>query len=295
MENNLFLLDSGGFTLYNKYVKKNHSIGTRIVNRRQLDYSFYRTKQFTEYREAYIRFVKKNDKYLSGYINLDVINNAEMTYQSQKYMERRGCHPIPVFHIVNDIKWLKRYLEEGHKYICLASISPDRFSVVAPTLNEVWSNVLTDDEGMPLIKIHGLACTSWDLLMNYPWYSVDSAAWVKRAAFGGVYFPRKKNNKFSFEIAPIGLSVSDKSPNRKTGRRHISTISKMERGLVEEWLEIINVPMGGVHKGKTISGIINDYECRMKANLFYFQALSDSLPKWPWALKSSLLKEGLFE
>jgi len=174
VENNLFLLDSGGFTLYNKYVKKNHSIGTRIVNRRQLDYSFYRTKQFTEYREAYIRFVKKNDKYLSGYINLDVINNAEMTYQSQKYMERRGCHPIPVFHIVNDIKWLKRYLEEGHKYICLASISPDRFSVVAPTLNEVWSNVLTDDEGMLLIKIHGLACTSWDLLMNYPWYSVDS-------------------------------------------------------------------------------------------------------------------------
>lgn len=296
----------GGFNLFpsqeppNKFMKiakrgERHGPGTHLINRRKLDYSFYKTKEFKEFREAYIKFVKKNDKYMFGYINLDVINNAEMTYQSQKYMEERGCHPFPVFHIGNDIKWLKRYLDEGYKFICLGGISPDRFSTVAPTLNEIWSKVLTDDKGLPLVKIHGLACTSYDLLINYPWYSVDSASWLKSAVWGAIYVPRKKNNKFSFAVPPFGMAVSNESPRKKIGRRHLDTISKAEREHIEEWLKIINVPIGGIYKGKEISGIINDYEYRMMANLFYFQALSDSLPRWPWAFESTIPKKGLFE
>jgi len=269
-----------------------HGPGTHFINRVSLDFTYYKTNEFRKFRDSYIRFIKKHSKYLYAYINLDVINNAEESYKSLKYMESKGCHPLPVFHIGNDVKWLKRYIKEGYQIICIGGISPNRFSIVQPILDEIWLNVLTDSKGMPIVKAHGLACTSYDLLTRYPWWGVDSASWTKMGGWGGIYIPRKKEGEFGFDKSPFALAVSNESPRIKIGRKHFYTISKRERDHVKEWLNTINVPVGSIKKGIQKPGVTNDYQSRMRANLFYFQALSNSLPKWPWALRFH--REGLF-
>jgi len=287
------IMDSGATFLYNKYIKKETqgAPGTYIRDKRNIDFSFYKTKIFKRFRESYIRFVKKNDKYLYAYVNMDVINNAEESYKSLKYMERKGCHPLPVFHLGNDESWLERYVEEGYKFICIGGITPNPYTTLKPVLDRIWKDILTDEQGMPKVKVHGLACTSYQLLVRYPWYSVDSATWTKLGAWGGIYIPRKVDGVFDFNKKPFGIKVSKESPSKKRRNIHIDTVVGMANTHIEEWLNHINVPIGN----KDVKGIINDYECRMRANLLFFQALSNFLPKWPWAFDIKSVRERLIQ
>lgn len=282
------VMDSGATYIYQKYVSKNTkgAPGTYFKDKKKIDFSFYKTKIFKDFREAYIKFVKKNDKYLFAYVNMDVINNAEESYKSLKYMEDRGCHPLPVFHLGNDPKWLERYVEEGYKFICIGGITPNPYVSLKPILDRLWSNILTDSKGMPLVKIHGLACTSFQLLKRYPWFSVDSATWTKLGAWGGIYVPRKVGEKFSFDKRPFGIQVSEKSSAIGASGMHALTLFQAEREHVQEWLDFIGVPFGSAKE----LGVLNDYQCRMKANLLFFQMLSEYLPKWPWPFKSKIRK-----
>ncbi len=283
------IMDSGATFLYNKYVKKDTQgpPGTHIKDKKNIDFSFYKTNTFKDFREAYIKFVKRYDKYLFAYVNMDLINNAEGSYESLKYMEKRGCHPLPVFHLGNDEKWLRRYVEEGYKFICIGGITPNPFTILKPALDRIWKDILTDKQGMPKVKVHGLACTAYPLLIRYPWYSIDSATWTKLGAWGGIYVPRKINGIFDFNKKPFGIKVSDVSSKiKKYQRSHLFNTTKLEGSHIREWLNLIKIPMGGEDK----KGVINDYECRMKANLLFYQALSDFLPKWPWAFNFSVRK-----
>ncbi len=279
------IMDSGATFLYNKHIKKDTkgAPGTAMKDKRNLDFSFYESDVFLDFREAYIKFVRKYDKYLLAYVNMDWINNAEGSYKSLKYMESKGCHPLPVFHLGNDIKWLKRYVDEDYKFICIGGITPNPYEVLKPILDRIWSDVLTDANKMPLVKVHGLACTGYRLLKRYPWYSVDSTTWTKLGAWGGIYVPQKRGGKFGFDETPYGIQVSERSSSVGNREQHLYTIAEMSKGIIEEWLELINIPMGN----KKIKGVTNDYECRMTANLRFYDMLSKSLPKWPWPLPFS--------
>jgi hypothetical protein len=319
MNKSMLILDSGAVSLYNKFVKveNNGVAGVSFKGRASKDYSYYTSKAFADYRDTYIKFVKENDKYLSGYINLDVMYNAEESYKSLKYMESKGCHPLPVFHIGNSTKWLEKYIEEGYKFICLGGVSPNPFPVVKPILDKIWANILTNSQGLPLVKVHGLACTSFRLLSTYPWYSVDSASWTKLAAYGGIYAPRKRNGKFDFTVNPFAVAVSEDSSKITDRGAHFSTKPLIEQKHILEWLELCGVPFGTERKKKKIIainhqkgkgffsysskeesevkegkilGVCNDYQSRMKINLYYFQALCDSLPKYPWVFKKGIKK-----
>ncbi len=310
------ILDSGATFLYNKYVKKatKGAPGTYIKDKKKIDFSFYDGDIFKEFREGYIKFVKKNDKYLYAYVNMDMINNAEGSYKSLKYMEKRGCHPLPVFHLGNDTEWLERYVKEGYKFICIGGITPNPYTTLKPVLDRIWKNILTDGQGMPIVKVHGLACTAYQLLIRYPWYSVDSATWIKLGAWGGIYVPRKIGGVFDFNKKPFGIQVSEKSSSLGKSGAHLNTMVEGESTHIEEWLRFIDIPLGDVriperlinrpsliplstkihYKEDAKIGVVNDYEYRMKANLLFYQALCDFLPKWPWAFAPTLRK-GLFQ
>lgn len=96
-------MDCGATTLYNKYVKKSTkgALCTYFKDKRDIDFSFYHTQKFNDIRDAYIKFVKKNDEHLFAYVNMDIINHAEGSYDSLKYMESRGCKPVPVYHLTD--------------------------------------------------------------------------------------------------------------------------------------------------------------------------------------------------
>lgn len=268
--------------------------GRVFGDRKRDDYAFYDTKEFTDFRDAYIKYVKKNDRHFSGYINLDVINNAQASYDSLKYMEKKGCHPLPVFHLGEDLKWLERYIKEGYKFICMGGITPNRFEVVRDDLDFIWDTMLTDKNGRPIIQMHGLAATSWPLLTRYPWWSVDSTSWRKAAAFGKIFIPHRRKGRADFSVPPYILGISKDSPTKDKQAAHFDSITNMEKEIILAWFKEIGMPLGKVDKkGEMVEwGVYSHHNARSVANMKYYAALTNSLPEWPWAFKTTR-KKGL--
>nr|MCU0734823.1 hypothetical protein [Methylotetracoccus sp.] len=112
----------------------------------------------------------------------------------------------PVWHVREPEHWLERYLEEGHDYIFIGGMVPETNSWLLERLDDVFNRVLTDDEGRPRAKYHGFGVTAWSLLFRYPWYSVDSTAYLIRAAYGMVVAPM--GDRF------VDITISSESPRR---------------------------------------------------------------------------------
>ena len=73
--------------------------------------------------KEYIKFIKKYEKYIDVYANLDVIGDPEATYKNQKIMEKAGLKPLPCFHYGEDWSWLEKYIKE-YSYIALGGMVP---------------------------------------------------------------------------------------------------------------------------------------------------------------------------
>lgn len=120
--------------------------------------------------DEYIEFIKKYKKYLEVYANLDVIGSAEETYHNQKYMEKKGLNPLPVFHLQDDFDWLEKYIAEGYDYIGIGGIAgKSTIGSRMHFLDRVW-NRLTDHSGFPTMRVHGFGMTAVNLIVKYPWY-----------------------------------------------------------------------------------------------------------------------------
>jgi len=111
-------LDSGAFSLYSKYYNQTITTGQKNKNFGK----YYMDKTFIDYRDQYILFIKENKKFIDHYANLDIIGDASKTYEMQKYLEKQGLSPLPVYHFGEDIKWLNKYIAEGYDYICLGGV-----------------------------------------------------------------------------------------------------------------------------------------------------------------------------
>jgi hypothetical protein len=143
LQGNSIFLDSGAFSAYAK--------GSCIA------------------MEDYCSFIKTHE--IAHHANLDVIGDPAASWANFKEMSSRGLDPLPVFHLGSPEKWLLRYLELSDR-IALGGM------VKAPGLNKwldgVWNLI---DKYNPKVKIHGFGLTALDLLLQYPWDSIDSSAY----------------------------------------------------------------------------------------------------------------------
>lgn len=285
-----FFLDSGAHSIYSREViAANHRNG----------YAFYETDEFRAYVDNYAAFIKRFGWAIDYYANVDAIFHPELTYKTQRYMEQHhGLKPVPVVHFGTPLKWLQKYLDDGHEFIGLGGlgqeVTKDEYYAWA---DKVFSLLCPASNGRkPIARTHGFAMTSWELMRRYPWWSVDSASWIKAASYGMIYVPRKLNGEYSMEVRPYSISVSNKSPSMKDRGKHVLSLSAGERKVVEEWLERIEVPLGKFDPktGDEIDrGALTHHKPRARANLLYFQMLSDSLPKYPWAFRVDA-RQGFF-
>lgn len=154
---------------------------------------------------------------------LDGIGNDLLTYQNQKYMERRGATPLPCFHFGEDARYLDYYVA-NYPYITLGGMAHNQ-AVVMQWLDRVWNNNILDGAGRPRCKVHAFGVTSVPLMERYPWHSVDSSSWIQAASFGSIY---------TAKYGPI--AVSSKSPSRHDVGRHITTLTPIEREAVTQML-----------------------------------------------------------
>jgi hypothetical protein len=305
------------FTFYKKRMKN-------MQNNKKIDlfldsgaYSAF-TKNVKIDINEYITFIKENEDVIDVYSNLDVISSAEGTWRNQIKMEKVGLHPLPVYHYGEDISWLQKYLDRGYDYMSLGGMVPISTADLRPWLDNLFSKYLTDEKGIPFIKIHGFGLTSLSLLFRYPWYSVDSTSWVMTSRMGGIQMPRWKGGEWCYDENSWKISVSNKSPSQKDAGAHFTTMTVKEKELVLKYIEEKGYCMGSstfriekegyvlqdderwaekktkgpreVEKIEVV-GLCNDYKLRDELNIIYYLDLEKSIPEWPWAFK---IKRGGF-
>ncbi len=235
--------------------------------------------------EDYILFIKKNQKFLENYINLDVIGSAELSWKNQEYIESKGLKPLPVFHPGDDWKYLERCLEE-YDHFCIGGIADTPTNARRVPFLDKCFRMICDKDGIPKSKIHGLGVTSPVLLRRYPFYSVDSTSWLMSGATGVIIIPHKRNGKYVYDIDPFKIAASSGSNATGSGQ-HYDTASDSKRKLVDEYLKHKGYIMGGadIAKEDEGSGLYTNHYLRMKLNAEFFRDFMESLPDYPWPFK----------
>jgi hypothetical protein len=149
-------LDSGGFSAFTRGVRINI--------------------------DEYIDFIKKYRDKLEVYAVLDAIGDAKETMKNQEYMERKGVSPLPVFHIGSDYKILKRMVKK-YDYIALGGLVrySSRSKTLKAFLDRCFSIIKLNS------KVHGFGMTGMWVLDRYPFYSVDSTAWLGGSMRAEIY------------------------------------------------------------------------------------------------------------
>lgn len=271
--------------------------------------------------QEYIQFIKDHQDIIDVYANLDVIGEAEGTYQNQKIMENAGLNPMPVFHQGEPEKYLRRYLR-NNSYIGLGGMVGTSAISLSPWLDRLFSEYLTDSQGFPKVKVHGFGLTSLKLMLRYPWYSVDSTSWVTTSRMGSIYIPRYRNGKWIYDENSWKVAVSNRSPDKKEAGKHIETLSPKQKEIILDYIynkgyklgksEFKKVPAdykpqegerwaekkAEIKKGQRLlevieeDGISNRYQLRDEMNIIYFLDLEKSMPEWPWPFKVKV-KKGL--
>ena len=155
--------------------------------------------------QEYIKFIKENIEYLTIYANLDCIGDAEASLKNQKIMEEAGLHPIPCYHMNEEEKYLRYYLD-NYEYIALGGMVGASKKDLGPWLDWCWDKICTAPSYLPTHKVHAFGMTSHDLMVRYPWYSVDSTSWVMTGRFGAVYVPKKKSGRYDYSGSSVWSS-----------------------------------------------------------------------------------------
>jgi hypothetical protein len=190
-------LDSGAFSA--------HTLGVKMDLRK-----------YVEFIKKNLDIIRKEDDALMASV-LDGIGDPLKTWQNQLAMEDLGVRPLPCFHFGEDSRYLDWYVQR-YSYITLGGMVGKRSEDLITWLDQLWERHLVDGSGQPRLKVHAFGITNETIATRYPWFSVDSAAWVQRAAFGMIVHPRWGN-----------IFVSAQSPTRHKEGYHFTNLSRAEQ------------------------------------------------------------------
>jgi hypothetical protein len=148
--------------------------------------------------DDFVKFVKQTPAF-EVVVNLDVIPGSRVagvvgptpeeaakgSWENYRYLLKKGVKAMPVFHYCEDWKWLDKILESGCRYFALGAIAKVRRDSRIRWLDQVFTR-LTNEKGIPYVKVHGLGVTDTQILQRYPWFSVDSTGWLIQSSYGRV-------------------------------------------------------------------------------------------------------------
>lgn len=274
--------------------------------------------------DAYISFIEKYKSYIDMYANLDVIGDVEATWKNQQYMESKGLHPMPCFHLHEDMEYLHMYCKK-YPYIAMGGLVGSTKETTVPWLDRCWDIICDTEDRTPMCKVHGFGVTSLYLLFRYPWYSVDSSSWLAAGRFGSVLVPKN----FDYTKDPWKVSVSTRSPDQKDDNSwHFLSMSPLEQSVVLKYFDSIGFSLGksefryvdphyvlqknehwckdpqvkiydSYKEGDLIvetiveDGLCNNHISRDHANFLYYRNLEKHLPSWPQAFTKKIRTFGL--
>lgn len=130
----------------------------------------------------YIKFIENNKNYISCFLNLDVVQDNEMSFDYFCILKKKGYSPIPVVQYEEDYeKWFKKYYDLGERFIALGG------TVLVKSKSDVsnWVRILTWQ--FPEVKIHLLGSSSRRIIDHCDLFSCDSSTWYMQAVNGRPY------------------------------------------------------------------------------------------------------------
>jgi hypothetical protein len=194
--------------------------------------------------EEYAEWLHRYKHLFSAYANLDVIQDAEATWENQQKLEDAGLEPVPAFHVLEDWKWLERYLE-GYRYIALgvAGMQARGDAIMA------WLTRCFQMAGERAVY-HGFGLTSWQVMASFPWYSVDSSSWGQGFRYGTISLFDARIGRFhklrlgsredwlrhSTTVRAWGFDPLDFADRARNDRAKICAISALSYMRAEQWL-----------------------------------------------------------
>lgn len=135
--------------------------------------------------QAYIDFCHEHGWKFETYANFDYVEHSPTVWSMQQKMESRGLRPIPTVHGDSGEEWMQRYIDEGHRYLGVGAGARWGSQLkILPYLDKVFNLAARHK-----IRLHGYGMTSWQILLGYPWFSVDSSTWMKVRAHGQIIVP----------------------------------------------------------------------------------------------------------
>ena len=149
--------------------------------------------------DKYAAWIKRYKHLFSIYANLDVIGNPEATLKNQRILEDiYGLQPLPVVHASKDYKPLEDYLKDGYAYIALGGLVPYAAQPKVRMRYLIGAFKLAGNDAV----FHGFGVTSWEVMSQLRWYSVDSSSWGSGFRFGTI--PLFDSQRGRFEKAKLG-------------------------------------------------------------------------------------------
>jgi len=247
-----------------------------------IDWSYFDTKEAKTFLERYVEYVHKWGEHLYDYVNLDVIFNPKRTWEHQKYIESQGLRPIPVFHFGEDLKWLKKYMDE-YEYIGIGGLGQDitKSKFILQHGDPAFKLLEESDQ---YIKTHGFAVTSLDLMLRYKWYSCDSTTWIKHAAYGIIIVPKfdRETGAPKYDQNPLLVSVSEQSKyGREDTEGHFLEPNRPHFTRVHSKPEVERIREYFKEKGWEEEKLANIWDMRVNANITYFQDLGEKIRHFP--------------
>jgi hypothetical protein len=165
-----------------------------------------------------------------------IIEDASIKgYLNYEKMLRKGVHSeklLHTFHQGDNEKWLVKLIEKGVKYI---GVSPanDRTTKQRKQWLDTIMPIILDSKGIPKVKFHGFGVTSIKLVLDFPWYSVDSSSWrLRGGGFGMIDIPTNPNlnekKDYYIKQLPISQGVKTYTKNESNGLFDMDRISQCD-------------------------------------------------------------------
>lgn len=290
-------MDSGAFGLHSRYIRDADE---------EAKMRFYQSTTMRKYLDAYAEYILANNFAVDYYVNVDAIFNPQISWRNLKYLRKAGIKPVPVLHHGASVAVLERHLEAGYDFIGFGGLANrSAGGNYQQWLDTMFSVICKTPDKTPCVKTHGFAITSWHAIHRYPWYSVDSASWIKAAAYGRIYIPRKRRGEFVFDEPPFTVAVSHKASGLSKRGDHILNMTSAEYNIKIEWLESLGLKLGTRKNLDTFTtvnngllgeaqvhdtevgeyGVFSHHRPRAHANLIYFERMAEACPPYPRPFK----------
>jgi hypothetical protein len=174
-------------------------------------------------------------------IALDVIGNAEKTWENYAIIKAELPHAVPTFHVGSDLAYLKRYLNYTDR-IALGGMvryatRPDE---LARLLNPIFA--LFSAETLP--RLHAFGLFNKVILERFPFSSADASSWISGSRYNRIedplnnksYVRRRDLTPSRLASVPLcdALLLAEKDYRGRI-RRNITQYLALEHYLTELW------------------------------------------------------------